>query len=287
LITFAVVGHNECALLSNALEQAHAASRPGDCVWFVDSASSDGSGELARSLGAEVLRAPLGKGAAVAAAVERCRSTHICLLDADIESTTRNVPEVLRQALERTGADMVVGEFEWPEKEFRPVTTAIWSPLVRALFPEAAAAVPRVPLSGFRIFDVDLASAPLPPGFGLEVHLNIVGSMDGRRTEAADIGTYSGPVRRNPGLPAEVAEGILDLAESKGRLDGRTRLHWDEWLEPILALIGETDPDDGARRKMLIEAAARPLPPASARAGRAGAGYSAGAAGAPAGAGPE
>jgi glucosyl-3-phosphoglycerate synthase len=265
LITFAVVGHNEAALLANALEQAHAASRPGDVVWYVDSASTDGSAELARGLGAEVLRAPLGKGAAVAAAIGRCRGSHICLIDADIEGTTTNVPEELLRALERTGADMVVGEFEWPEKEFRPVTTAIWAPLVRALFPEAVAAVPRVPLSGFRIFDLTLASEPLPPGFGLEVHLNIVGSLDGRRTETTDIGTYSGPVRRNPQLPGEVAAAILDIAEVRGRLDAGARPHWDEWLEPILALIAQTGPDDGVRRQLLVDVAARPLPELVAR----------------------
>jgi hypothetical protein len=277
LITFAVVGHNEAALLANALVQAHAARTPGDSVLFVDSASSDGSGELAHRLGAEVLRAPLGKGRAVAAAIEHCRTPHICLLDADIEQTTVNVPEALRAALERSGADMVVGEFEWPEKEFRPVTTSIWNPLVGALFPEAAAAVTRVPLSGFRIFDVALASEALPPGFGLEVHLNIVGCLDGRRTETVDIGRYSGPIRRNPGLPAEIATAILDLAESRGRLAASARPAWDDWVEPVLALIGDTSPDDGVRRTMLTEAAARPLPDA---------GRTDQAAGAPGGAGP-
>ena len=262
MITFAVVGHNEVALLSNAVEQAHAASRPGDRVWYVDSASSDGSAELAHSLGAEVVRAPLGKGSAVAAAIGRCETRHICLLDADIENTTRNVPETLRQALERTGADMVVAEFDWPEKSFRPVTATIWEPLVRALFPEAVETVPGVPLSGFRILDVALARGPLPTGFGLEVHLNIVGSLDGRRTETADIGLYAGPLRPNPELPGEVARAILDVAEARGRLDPSARPDWDSWLEPVLALIAETGPDDSAGRSMLTEAAARPLPEA-------------------------
>ncbi|HEV7845435.1 MAG TPA: glycosyltransferase [Thermoleophilaceae bacterium] len=265
MITFAVVGHNEVALLANALEQAHAASRSGDRVWFVDSASSDGSGELARRLGTEVLRAPLGKGRAVATAVERCRTTHICLIDADLESTTANAPETLRDALKRTGADMVVGEFDWPEKPFRPVTTMIWEPLAGALFPEALRPAGRVPLSGFRILDVALARGTLPEGFGLEVHLNIVGSLDGRRTETAHFGSYAGPVRPNPGLPAEVAAAILDLAESRGRLAASARAEWEAWLEPVLALIADTTADDHARRTLLTEAAARPLPGYGAR----------------------
>jgi glucosyl-3-phosphoglycerate synthase len=261
LITYAVVGHNEAALLANALEQALVARRPGEPVWFVDSASTDGSGELARSLGAELVGAPLGKGSAVATAVERCETRYMCVIDADLERTTHNVPATLREALERTGADMVVGEFEWYEKPFRPTTTTIWDPLTGSLFPEAVASVPRVPLSGFRVFDLELAREPLPAGFGLEVHLNIVGSLDGRRTATADIGVYRGTVRPNPELPAEIARAILDLAVARGRLAASARPLWDEWLEPILRLIGETTPDDTERRRMLDDAAARPLPP--------------------------
>jgi glycosyltransferase involved in cell wall biosynthesis len=260
LITFAVVGHNEAALLPNALEQAQEASRAGDCVWFVDSASTDGSAEVARSVGVEVVEASLGKGRAVAAAVERCRTSHICLLDADIEGTSANVAADLRQALERGRADQIVWEFEWPEKSFRPVTAAIWEPLAGELFPEAVAAVPRVPLSGFRILDVSLARGPLPTGFGLEVHLNIVGSLDGRRTETLNSGVYTGPVRSNPELPAEVGAAILDAAERLGRLDPSARPSWDEWLAPVLELIARTTPDDRAGRKRIMELAARPLP---------------------------
>ena len=269
MITYAVVGHNEAALLANALEQALVARRSGEAVWFVDSASTDGSVELARSLGTEVVGAPLGKGSAVAAAVERCETQYVCVIDADLERTTRNVPTTLREALEETGADMVVGEFEWLEKPFRPATTTVWDPLTRSLFPEAINTVPLVPLSGFRVFDVELAREPLPPGFGLEVHLNIVGSLDGRRTATADIGRYTGTVRPNPELPADIGRAILDLAVTRGRLAPSARPLWDAWLEPVLELIGATTPDDMEGRRMLEEAAARPLPPTDVEAATA------------------
>jgi glucosyl-3-phosphoglycerate synthase len=269
VITYAVVGHNEAALLANALEQALVARRSGEPVWFVDSASTDDSVELARGMGADVVGAPLGKGSAVAAAVERCETRYICTIDADLVWTTRNVPATLREALELTQADMVVGEFDWPEKPFRPATTTLWNPLTGSLFPEAMASVPLVPLSGFRVFDVELAREPLPPGFGLEVHLNIVGSLDGRRTATVDIGRYAGTVRPNPELPADIARAILDLAEARGRLAPSARPLWDEWLEPVLRLIAVTTPDDLERRRMLEEAAARPLPPTEVEAATA------------------
>ena len=76
-----------------------------------------------------------------------------------------------------------------------------------------------------------------------------------------DIGRYAGTVRPNPGLPAEIGRAILDLAVARGRLAPSARPLWDEWLAPILQLIAETTPDDMERRRMLEEAAARPLPP--------------------------
>ena len=261
MITYAVVGHNEAALLANALEQALVARRSGEPVWFVDSASTDGSAELAGSLGAEVVGAPLGKGRAVATAVERCVTKYLCLIDADLAATTRNVPATLRETLERTGVDQVVGEFEWAAKPFRPATSTLWDPLTGALFPEAIPTVPNVPLSGFRVFDVRLARGPLPEGFGLEVHLNIAGSLDGWRTTTADVGEYWGTVRANPGLPADIARAILDLAVARGRLTPEARPQWDEWLEPVLELIAEATAEDTERRRMLMKAAARPLPP--------------------------
>jgi len=260
VITYAVVGHNEAELLANPLAQVHEARRPGEPVWFVDSDSTDGSGELARSLGAEVIHAPRGKGRAVAAAIERCETEHICLIDADLESTTENTPATLARAIESTGADMVVGEFLWPEKPFHPVTLSIWTPLATAFFPEAVEAVPRVPLSGFRVFDLDVARGPLPPGFGLEVHLDIVGSLDGRRTETVDIGVYAGTVRGTPSLPGDIGAAILDLAERRGLLSPAARPLWDAWLEPVIDLIPVTAPDDTPARERLAAAAARPLP---------------------------
>jgi glucosyl-3-phosphoglycerate synthase len=264
-ITYAVIGHNEADFLPNALAQARESARPDEPLWFVDSSSTDGSAELASGLGAGVIHAPLGKGRAVMAAVERCETSHICLMDADLESTTLNAPLALRETLERGGADMVVAEFDWPAKPFRPVTTSIWRPLAGAFFPEAVASAGRVPLSGFRVLDVELARGPLPPGFGLEVHLDIVGSLEGRRTETVDIGVYTGTVRNNPGVAREIAGTILTVAERYGRLDPRDRTAWDEWLEPVLALMADTTTGGPERRALLADAAARPLPTASAR----------------------
>ena len=53
----------------------------------------------------------------------------------------------------------------------------------------------------------------------------------------------------------------FDLAVTRGRLAPSARPLWDDWIEPILELIAVTAPDDMERRRMLDEAAERPLPP--------------------------
>src|SRR2546423_11114885 len=112
-ITFAVVGHNEADYLARSIGQAAEAARDGDRLLFVDGASTDGSAELALSLGAEVVEAPLGKGSAVAAALARCETAYLCLIDGDIEHSERNIPLTLRDALVDEPAHMILGDFDW------------------------------------------------------------------------------------------------------------------------------------------------------------------------------
>lgn len=270
LITFAVIGHNEAATLLYMLDQAAAAVGPGDRLWFVDSASDDGSPELAARHGAAVLRAPLGKGRAMAAAVERCETSHICFLDADVVETTRNAPLTLREGLEQSGADMVVAEFAWPAKGVLPLTTTIWRPLAGDLFPDALATAPRFPLSGLRVLDVELARG-LPSGFGVEAHLNLMGALDSRTTATVDVGVLVGPVRLHASMYHEVAEAILDLAEARGRLERDMRPSWDAWVSETAAAIGECRSGPGITAERFTEElatlATRPRPPRSMNAG--------------------
>ena len=195
--TFGVVGHNEAPSLRSSLEQALAAALPGEEVWFVDSGSTDDSLEVAGSLPARVLAAPLGKGRAVAAVLERCRSGYICLLDADLAESEVNIPVALREATARAPIDMLVGEFDWPERR-RSVVPGIYVPLVGKLFPEVLRAVPYRPTSGFRVLNAELDLGALPPGYGVETHLNVVLTLAGASIATVPIGRISGPFRPSP-----------------------------------------------------------------------------------------
>jgi len=267
--TFAVVGHDEAETLGDALEAAFAAAHDGDEVCFVDSASTDDSRAVAARLGAEVVPAQLGKGRAVGAALARCRTSHVCLLDADVEASSVNLAARLRAAALETGADMVVGEAQVPDRR-RSVTPAVYEPLVDALFPEASRPPRRRPLSGFRVLVAEHARGHLPPGYGVEAHLNVAWALDGRRTALVELGLMRGPVRGYANVPRiarEVAGTLLDLAVERGRVTESERAAWDDWAETVIEAIAAQPPPgepDEAYLRRLRRARDRRLPRARA-----------------------
>ena len=264
--TFAVVGHNEVERLALAVELASEATRPGDHVWFVDSGSDDGSGPLAASLGAEVVPAPIGKGAAMALALELCRDGYLCFVDADIEHAASNFPLRLREAIEETGADMVVGEFDEPGRRLT-LTPTLYRPIVGELFPESLELDIHVPLCGFRVLRVDQAWGHIPAGYGVETHLNLVAGVLGRKVGNCQLGLFRGPLRGYRNVAAagiDLAAAVLDYAEELGRLSASARPAWNAWVSEVIELVKRQPPEGADDKEFMLEVAAlarRPLPP--------------------------
>jgi glucosyl-3-phosphoglycerate synthase len=265
-ITFAVVGHNEGRRLARPLGDALDAARPGDAVVYVDSASTDDSTGVARSQGVDVVEAPLGKGRALAAALERCSTPLICFVDGDVTDSATNVPLALRRAYEEEPADLLVADFDWPSKGPFHAVTGIYKPLVAALFPEADGRYGRFTLSGFRLLRADLPLGTLPGNFGVETYLNVLFAVRGWRTRVVEVGFVEGPVRSKMELGEQIAEVLLDMAEAEGRLASACRPAWEEWVAGFVEVNrsrpGPGEPA-GTYPDRLAGSAARPLPRAT------------------------
>jgi glucosyl-3-phosphoglycerate synthase len=272
--SFAVIGRNEGRWLPVSLGQALEAAGPGDEVLFVDSASRDGSRGVAESLGVPALDAPAGKGNAVAAALAAARGDYVVLLDADVERTSANFALGLRRAAERSGADLVLGDFDEPRvaASARHSTRYVWPALVGELFPEAEGVFDQRLLTGFRAIRRTFPLGQLPGGFGVEAHLNLAVVAGGGSVAHTHLGAYWGPVRIRQALSHAVGDAILDLAESLGRIAAADRPAWDAWLERLSAAVVETwrayhdgeleGAEARAHAKARIEgAASAPLPP--------------------------
>jgi glycosyltransferase involved in cell wall biosynthesis len=91
----------------------------------VDNGSSDGSGELARSLGARVVREPRpGFGAACFAGLLAARTEIVCFMDCDASFDPRELPSVA-EPVTAGAADLVLGAR-------RPARDATWPLHARA-----------------------------------------------------------------------------------------------------------------------------------------------------------
>ena len=270
--TFAVVGHDEAETLPYAISMAKAAAEPGDAVWFIDSASTDPSAEVARSLGIEVVAAPLGKGRAMQVAIDRCNDGYLCFIDADYEHSEYNIPAKLREAADSGAYDMVVGAFDEPTRR-RTLTPALYVPLVRYLFPEVQTAAELVPLSGFRVLRVGFDAGRLPAGYGVETYLNIETTLRSGRVSVCPVGLFQGNLRgyRNVvEVGRDVCHAILDLAIVHDRIGQEDRPAWDAWVRAILDVI-ESQPPVGSPDIEFLDAASASGPSTHAENSTAGA----------------
>jgi hypothetical protein len=161
---------------------------------------------------------------------------------------------------------MVIGYYASNRR--RSVTPAVYLPLVRELLPTAATLRATAPLSGFRVIDAELELTPLPPGYGVETHLDLLMALEGRKVTTVDIGYYLGPLRGYSNVVAiaqDVADAVLDFAEAHDLLDREMRPAWEQWVSAVLRLIAGQPPVGAADADYLaaLDAlSARPLPPA-------------------------
>jgi hypothetical protein len=196
-------------------------------------------------------------------ALAGCGTPWICFADADIEESSRNIPLALREALEDEPADMIVGDFEWRGRRFRHSMDTLYTPLVRALFPEADGRFGDIPYSGFRLLRTARPWAPLPPGYGVESYLNVVAASRGWSTRCIHLGEYAGPIRKKPVLGWEVGQSVLDVAQADGRIDAALRTEWDAWHAEVMEVLStQPDPNEaqGEWAERLAAVRARPLP---------------------------
>jgi glycosyltransferase involved in cell wall biosynthesis len=106
-----VPAFNEAGTIREVLEGLRGAVRH---VLVVDDGSTDGTGTIARTAGAEVIAHPVnrGKGQAIRTGIDALASrdfSHVLLLDGDMQHLPSEAPHLV-DAAARTGADLVLGE---------------------------------------------------------------------------------------------------------------------------------------------------------------------------------
>jgi hypothetical protein len=112
LVSVVIPCLNEAAHIERCVMLAHEALAEGDLqgeVVVADNGSEDGSGALAESAGARVVREPRrGYGSAYLAGLAVARGKYLVMLDADLTYDFKEIPRFVTE-LEK-GADLVIGD---------------------------------------------------------------------------------------------------------------------------------------------------------------------------------
>jgi len=262
MFTYVIPARNEQDSVATIVGQACRAAQPGDRVLVVDSGSTDATAQHAAAAGAEVLRGPPGKGAAMAAAVADVNTEWVCFLDADLISAEVNVAATLRTAAADRRADQVLGDYEYLDPgTILASTFTIYEPLVAEFFPEVGA-LGANSLTGYRAIRRSYLDGLLPVDFGVEAHLNISIAMAGGSTAVCHLGVIGSRFKYKHDMCREIARTILDLAVSHHRLDPGDRAYWNSWVDggvPAIRAVGG-GAGHSASLARLFAAVRRPMP---------------------------
>ncbi len=217
-------------------------------VIVVDDGSIDGTPELARAAGAEVITSTmLGKGASMEDGLLAARSGTILYLDGDLVGLREDLVERMTGPILAGEADFVKARFS---RKAGRVTVLTARPLLRSYFPEVAGF--EQPLGGIIAVRKELLEKlRFENDFGVDVGLFLDSAALGARLSEVDIGHIehdSSDLEQLGEMATQVARAIIERAGAYGRLRRsflaatreRERLHMAH-PEAIVARLGEVD----------------------------------------------
>ncbi len=185
-------------------------------VIVVDDGSTDGTADVAKAAGAEVVvgRIPSGKGGAMNAGLDAALSGAeiVLLLDADLGETAAAATELLGPVLAGE-ADMTIGDLPRPPGSGGfGLVKSLARRAIRSLGGMDAAA----PLSGQRAVRAELLRriTPFAPGFGVEVALTVRAARAGARIVEVPVHMSHAATGKTPAGFYHRARQLMDVART-------------------------------------------------------------------------
>ena len=180
-----VTAHNEADRLGETLA-ALAEAFPAARVVVADDASEDGTADVARGAGVEVVTAPrrLGKGGVATLATERVKGGAIVLCDGDLGASATHLPALV-EAVERGDGDLAVAVFATRVGGGFGVAVGFAQRAIRRL----TGLDLKAPISGQRALAPPVVDAVLPfaPRFGMEIGMTVDAHRAGFRVVEVEL----------------------------------------------------------------------------------------------------
>lgn len=258
-VAIIIPAHNEAStvgdVVGNAFKALRALNADGEVI-VAASGCTDGTADVAAGAGAQVIEAPVGKGAAVTAGIRACQADLICLTDADVRYFG-DVPlaAILVAPIMRGLADATIADLPW-----RPVYPHMWlygffAPLAGRLFPELLPQAGTTPWSGQRAAVRALWPDDLPDGFSVDLALLLHWHAQGARIRPVLADDWINPQRPKTGVLEHEFGLLVDYAVKCGRLTSGARPALERWFYDVYRLMAayrpETDDPEKFERGLL------------------------------------
>ena len=180
-----MTAYNEAERLGETLA-ALADAFPGARVVVADDASDDGTADVARAAGVEVVSAPrrLGKGGVATLATELVRGSTVVLCDGDLGASARHLPALV-EAVERGDGDLAVAVFAKRVGGGFGLAVGFAHRAIRSL----TGLDLQAPISGQRALAPPVVDAVLPfaPRFGMEIGMTVDAHRAGLRVVEVEL----------------------------------------------------------------------------------------------------
>jgi glycosyltransferase involved in cell wall biosynthesis len=184
-IAIVVTAYNEADRLGETLA-AVADAFPGARVVVADDASTDGTAQVARTAGAEVVRAPkrMGKGGVATRAADGLRGSLLVLCDGDLGASARHLPALV-EAVRGGDGDLAVAAFAHRVGGGFGIAVGFAHRALRRL----TGLDLRAPISGQRALAPPVVDAVLPfaPRFGMEIGMTVDAHRAGFRVVEVEL----------------------------------------------------------------------------------------------------
>jgi glucosyl-3-phosphoglycerate synthase len=207
---------NESETISSVVEFARRSPRVDEVI-VIDDGSIDGTPELARGAGAQVVTSTmLGKGASMEDGMRVARNEVLVYLDGDLQGLVPDLIERMTQPIADNVADFVKAKFS---RAGGRVTMLTAKPLLRTYFPELAHF--EQPLSGIVAARRSLLQTlRFENDYGVDIGLLVDAALAKARISEVDIGHVehdSQPLEILGEMATQVARALLDRATRCGR----------------------------------------------------------------------